>query len=287
MSGKELKMPESGTKEHVRVNIPAKSQMVLTLSGILETDSTKKLHTHASHQILVIDSGISLLVEENIKQPLFGSMAAFIPAGCPHRSIVIGEKVKYKSIYMDPGMMESSKKGIIIFEMSRLGAALFERIKIKDTSDMDKAINKKCMDLFLDILEDDLLKPARLVRLPVPRLRLNKEIVDYIEANFTKKLSTADFEKQFPYTHRHLSRIFKSDLCITIFDYLRLYRILSAVIMLSGDKNTIISSAYECGFESISSFYRDFKKVFGISPGSFLKNIGRQLYSDPEAEMEV
>lgn len=280
-------MPEFNAKEHVRVNIPAKSQMVLTLSGILETDSTKKLHTHAAHQILVIDSGISLLVEENIKQPLFGSMAAFIPAGCPHRSMVIGEKIKYKSIYMEPKMMKFAKKGIIIFEMSRLGAALFDRIKVKDTSDMDKANNKKCMDLFLDILEEDLLKPAKLVRLPVPRIGLSKDIVDYIEANYTKKLTTEDFEKNFPYTHRHLSRIFRSDLSITIFDYLRLYRILSAVIMLSGDKHSIISSAYECGFESISSFYRDFKKIFGISPGLFLKNIRKQPYSDQEGQVEV
>lgn len=265
-------MPSLRDQKYLRINIPARNQRALTISGRLETDSTKRLHIHDSHQILTIDSGISLLVEESIKQPLFGSMAAFIPAGVPHRSIVIGESVRFKSIYLDPDMMKNKEKGIVIFEMSRLGSALFDRIRIKKTEDIDK-ITQKSLDLFMDILDEDITKPARLVRLPVPNLDINKKIVNYIEENSSKRLTTDDFEKTFPYSHRHLSRRFKSDLLITIFDYLKLYRLFSAAIMLSDKKRTITEAIYECGYDSMSSFYKDFKKVFGTSPKCFRYNI--------------
>ena len=80
-----------------------------------------------------------------------------------------------------------------------------------------------------------------------------------------------DFEHEFPYSGRHLSRLFKQDLKITLFDYVRLYRILMASIALSGTSRPITDIAYEVGYDSISSFYRDFNLVFSVTPKVFRK----------------
>jgi hypothetical protein len=88
------------------------------------------LHYHPWHQFLRITTGISLLEEENEKQPLFSNMTAFIPAGLPHKSSVIGEVINYKSIYLDDTLFRPKINGIIIFDMSELGVALFNRIDI-------------------------------------------------------------------------------------------------------------------------------------------------------------
>ena len=79
----------------------------------------------------------------------------------------------------------------------------------------------------------------------------------------------ADFTAAFPYSGRHLTRIFKQDLKITIFDYLRLYRILMASIELNDPARSITDIAYDVGYDSISSFYRDFNIVFAITPKVF------------------
>lgn len=70
--------------QHVRIDIPRAGQPALTLSGRLDAYSTRELHAHAHHQVLTVQNGVSLLVDSTRKQPLFWSMAAFIPADLPH-----------------------------------------------------------------------------------------------------------------------------------------------------------------------------------------------------------
>jgi hypothetical protein len=51
--------------------------------------------------VLFFDRGISLLLDEKKKQPLFNRMTAFIPAGCPLRSVVLGREVECKTLFLD------------------------------------------------------------------------------------------------------------------------------------------------------------------------------------------
>lgn len=255
--------------KHVRLMIPRAGQAALTLGGRLETYSTRQMHTHAHHQVLTIRNGVSLLEDPHMKQPLFGSMAAIIPADLPHRSTVVGEYVVYKSLYFAPELWGTEIFGIRIFAMSGLGAALFDRIAIRKTSDLDVGLNRECLDLFLKVLREDILRPVTLTRLPQPKRQPGRDIVDFIERNYARKLSMADFSAAFPYSERHLSRLFKADMEIGIFDYLRLHRMLAASVALIVSSRTITETAYDCGYESLSTFYRDFTKVFGLPPREF------------------
>ena len=68
---------------------------------------------------------------------------------------------------------------------------------------------------------------------------------------------------------RHLSRLFKQDMKITLFEYLRLYRILMASLALCSRDEAITEIALDCGYESLSTFYRDFNMIYGVAPKSF------------------
>ncbi|MBI9078057.1 MAG: helix-turn-helix transcriptional regulator, partial [Desulfatibacillum sp.] len=78
-----------------------------------------------------------------------------------------------------------------------------------------------------------------------------------------------------PYSGRHLSRLFKEEMQITLFEYLRLYRILMASLALCEPDRAITEIALDCGYESLSSFYRDFNTVYGAPPKSF-----REIFSN-------
>lgn len=250
-------------------------QPAWTLSGQLKTHSTKELHTHSYHQILTIRDGISLLVDEARKQPLFGTMTAFIPAHLPHRSIVIGESVKYKSIYLAPDLFAVAKPEISIFTISLLGAALLDRIEIHQPSELTGGLNRQCLDLLLEILPEDMARPQDLVRLPEPHQPLSRQVIGFIETNYGRRLTMADFAAVFPYSARHLARLFRTDLKITIFEYLRLYRVLMASIEMHDPSRTITEIALDCGYESLSSFYRDFNLIFAITPRAFRTNLAK------------
>lgn len=261
---------------NVRVHIPLAGQLALTLSGRLETYSTRRMHTHACHQVLTIQNGVSLLVDHTRKQPLFGIMAALIPAGLPHRSTVVGDSATYKSLYFAPELFRTDDTQITIFSLSRVGGALFDRIVIRARSDLDSGLNRECMDLLLKILYEDISRPVNLVRLPQPNQPQSRLIVDFIEKNYARRLSMSDFASALPYSERHLSRLFKADMRISIFDYLRLYRILISSIELSVSTRTITEIAYGSGFESISTFYREFSLIFNLTPRAFRNRMTKE-----------
>lgn len=258
----------------LRIDIPRAGQLALTLEGRLEDYSTRRMHAHSHHQVLRIRNGVSLLVDQARKQPLFGSMTALIPADLPHRSTVVGDSVAYKSLYLAPGLLRADLAGIVIFTMSDLSAALFDRIAIRSASDLDAGLNRECLDLFLKVLREDTLRPVSLARLPQPGNPHNRGVVDFIERNYARKLGMSDFAAAFPYSERHLARLFRADLNMSIFDYLRLYRMLIASVQLSVSARTITEIAYDSGYESISTFYRDFALTFDLTPRAFRERMG-------------
>ncbi|WP_052356860.1 Ada metal-binding domain-containing protein [[Clostridium] dakarense] len=69
----------------------------------------------------------------------------------------------------------------------------------------------------------------------------------------------------------YLNKLFFQFYGKTISQYIRFIRIKKAKIMLL-EGSTIIESAFECGFESMSAFYSNFKKETGCSPKVFYRN---------------
>jgi AraC-like DNA-binding protein len=266
------------TSQLLDIPIPSSRAPAFILEGTMKSHSTEDLHHHSCHQILKIRTGITLLVEKDRKQPLFSNMTAFIPSGLPHRSTTLGEPVYYKSIYLDEALFRREIKDIVIFDMSALGVALFDRISTLISIDGAGAENmdRQCLNLLLKVLETEIHHRSHLARIPVPRNPDNLKITAFIEKNFDNKLALSDFTNVLHYSERHLSRIFKEDLNITIFEYLKRYRMFRASLMLCGkdSSTTITETALSCGYDSLSSFYRDFKELFAMTPRAFTQRNG-------------
>jgi len=253
-----------------------------TLEGHFATHSTKDLHYHSCHQLLRIRTGITFLVEKNRQQPLFGNRTAFIPADLPHRSITLGESVYYKSIYLDQAIFSQQVKEILIFDMSRLGVELFDRIMLPMTHSQTgpERLNEDFLNLLLKLMETEIFHRSHLTQIPVAQNPENLKITDFIHHNYYRKLCLSDFTEVLHYSERHLSRIFKEDLKISIFEYLKLYRIFQASLLVSkkNNSNTITQIAFDCGYDSLSSFYTDFKNIFLVTPKAFRQEtIGKKF----------
>ena len=251
---------------------------VKIMSGKLTDFSTEKLHSHNVHQILMISDGVSLLVEESRKQPLYGNMCAFLPAGCLHRTVVIGESVTYQSLYISEELIKLPSAGIIIFNLSELGVALFDRISSDRSRDFSHGIMKDLLDIFIKILIEDINAGENHYILPQPASEECSKLTVYIEKNYMNKISLADFKSVLPYSERHIARLFSSEMKITLFEYLRIYRMFMASVMLH-EKRTILEISLECGYESLSSFYNDFSRYFSFTPAEFRKCVSKKIDS--------
>lgn len=90
-------------------------------------------------------------------------------------------------------------------------------------------------------------------------------IIEYINANLTTIRNLDDLGQEFFFSKSYINRIFKESTGSSVWDYIVLKRLLlSRTLLQEGKQANIVAS--ECGFCDYSSFYRQFKQRFGISP---------------------
>lgn len=99
--------------------------------------------------------------------------------------------------------------------------------------------------------------------------KLMAEACLYISQNCEKPLTLDIVAHQLGISKSYFSHLFKDYTQMTFVDYLIQERINRAETLFWGPKKRMIDIAFECGFSSISSFNRTFKKVKGISPTAF------------------
>ncbi len=95
----------------------------------------------------------------------------------------------------------------------------------------------------------------------------------YITNNYSSDITVEDISSHVGIERSYLYKIFIKNCGISPKKYILNIRIKSAVNMLS-DKNIAISEiAINCGFNDTASFCKQFKKVYGISPSVYRKQL--------------
>lgn len=96
------------------------------------------------------------------------------------------------------------------------------------------------------------------------------DVCDYINSHLEENLSLDQLAAFFYVSKYHIAHIFKEHMGISLHQYVLKKR-------LQACKNGILSGIplgslfFQFGFHDYSSFYRAFKKEFGISPSAFKK----------------
>lgn len=256
--------------ERIDFDLKTEEFFAVCLNGTLEDYSSEALHVHPFHQVLVIRNGVALLEDGLNVQPQFGHLAAFIPAGAPHRTTVFGEAVEYQSLYFNSRLMPDHGGEIILYEMSGLGIALLERLNgYEQLSGLHEGLARECVLLLVRLLGEEPREKRSQWHMRLPHHEVNKKIVAYLEQNYMHRIHAEDVARVSARCYRQASRLFTSEMKLSIFEYLRMLRMLKASIMLKTGGTKIVTIAYDCGYESLSAFFADFKGVFGISPGEF------------------
>ena len=96
--------------------------------------------------------------------------------------------------------------------------------------------------------------------------KLAPSIISYINANFTKNLTISTIAKEFGYSRSYITHVFYDRLKIPFRTYLGSVRSEYAKDMILKTDKTLTEIAFECGYNSVNTFCRCFKKRFGITP---------------------
>ena len=94
-------------------------------------------------------------------------------------------------------------------------------------------------------------------------------IFKFVEESFSGKCTLRDLSKNTSYSYEYLSKYFRDRTGITFTDYVCNYRISEACYVLQNSEQSILQTSLECGFDSLRSFNRNFKKALGITPSEY------------------
>ena len=92
-----------------------------------------------------------------------------------------------------------------------------------------------------------------------------KDIIEYINKNFTEKITLDMLSEKFYVTKYHLCHIFKQSTGLTIQEYINQKRLMLACDLIRNGQNLIQASEL-AGFNSYSSFYRTYVKQYKKNP---------------------
>ena len=104
---------------------------------------------------------------------------------------------------------------------------------------------------------------------------LYQNLIIYINNHLTENITLENLAKQFFVSQSYISHTFKSHFSLSIHQYILKKRLQLFKDSLR-DNLDILSTYQKCGFNDYSSFYRAFKKEYGISPNEFRNDLLQQ-----------
>lgn len=111
-----------------------------------------------------------------------------------------------------------------------------------------------------------------------PEYLLYQQLEEYITEHLEEHLSLDELAKKFFVSKYHIAHVFKDNIGLSVHQFITKKRLKLCQEAISG--NMSITEAYhKFGFGDYSSFYRAFKKEYGISPKDY-----RDMQIDPGTE---
>lgn len=110
---------------------------------------------------------------------------------------------------------------------------------------------------------------------------LIRDIMKYIHEHIDQPLAVKDVAAAFGYSESRFSHLFQERLKRTLHDYIRQLRCQQAAQLLRETEMTVPEIALSKGFDSLQTFYRSFKRCYGVTPAAY-----RSMNAVPETYAE-
>lgn len=115
------------------------------------------------------------------------------------------------------------------------------------------------------------------------------KVTEYILRNFNNEITLPEIASVANMAVTTFCNFFKEQYRVTFIEYLNTVRIGYACKLLYDDKQNIVEIAYECGFNNLANFNRQFKKLKNMTPSDYRRalEMGDIFYHDKTSELLI
>ncbi len=118
-------------------------------------------------------------------------------------------------------------------------------------------------------------QPAELSQISFKNSEAIKSAVEYINENFTEKISLEDISQKVGFSKYHFARMLKEGTGYTLVEQINARRCEYAKQLLRDSTKTVLEICALCGFENASYFSKTFKNHTGLLPSQYRKKMCR------------
>lgn len=244
--------------------------------SFISTNNTYPLHLHKNVEIAVVLSGKINISISGEKYGLSEGDIAFIFPNQPH-SYKTTEKNQILLIFFDP-----------TFPGDYTGD-LLHHIPVQPVISSHPILPNFMLTshhLFQEQWDNRLLRAYSSIILghALPLLVLKKidiknevdtipKILAYIDIHFLEPINLNTLSKDLGISKFMISRIFSEQFRISFREYINNLRAAFAHRLLLSTTSPVTDIAFDSGFNSLRSFYRAFKKKYGVTPNEFRRSV--------------
>lgn len=232
-----------------------------------------EMHSHTKDQLSYVEGGIAYVTIANEYLVVPAMHFLWIPANTPHRLKVSHHATQLHSFYFKSSDKDFYRQ-LEIYPATKLITELirFSERWTHQFVNFSEPYAHTLLSLH-GLLELSADKPIKL-QLPTSENPKMGKILTYIHQKFNTALSLNEMCNAFNTSERTFCRLFKKEMKISFFQYLKTYRIIQAIDLLQKRKDDSVEEiANACGYESIAAFSNAFLELTGIRPSQMRKAI--------------
>lgn len=263
---------ENQQLEHIMsINDSPQNEILIVKTGKEEVNLPK--HIHSKHQIIYTLSGTLHIELETGNYFLPEGHIAWIPDHTVHQLSSKNSQISLVIFYFFlKNIRENSE--FDQFAVFNTNTVILENLKfihsqgeaIRERDDKNLYVFSLSFFKLLPGLGQSLKMPLQALAMPEDERLL--PILKYISEYAHEDLKMENIADMFGFSVRNLSRLFQNS-GIQFNHYLNYQRIMQAIELFAENDRTMQQIAYEVGFSTPTNFNRVFKRIMGISPGSF------------------
>ena len=245
---------------------------------------TEKLilpHFHENIEILYCTGGYGKIFYDNTTFHMKKDDIIIINPNIIHSSPLNDEQFKYHCLLLNVDFLTENKFSENVYfeecirssQLSEILNNIISELKLAEDNPMYIKTPMYIPRLRLNVLQLLLFLSTNHTKffadnpLQNPKFDLTKKTMIYIKEHFSEEITLDSLARIININKYSLTRMFKKQTQMTIFEFINLTRCTEAKKMIINGE-TITNTARQCGFLNLSYFTRTYKKYIGEMPSS-------------------